>query len=87
MKHYILSVLVAFDQFINALTGGYPNETISYRASINAQLGGRWGCILCKFLEWIDPGHCDLTQPTKTDKLSRGATYLSEHNAPQDSIH
>lgn len=55
-------VAVANDQALNAaLVGrsGSEDETISSRAGKAAQSGRRWGCILCRMLDWFDPGHCD----------------------------
>ncbi len=77
--NYILSVLLALDQFINAVLGGYPTETISYRAAFAAQRGKRWGCVVCRVLEWVIPNHCDLQNTSKADRLSRGGVYDSEH--------
>ena len=54
-------VAVANDQALNAaLVGlsGSEDETISSRAGKAAQSGRRWGCILCRVLDWFDPGHC-----------------------------
>lgn len=54
-------VAVANDQALNAaLVGrsGSEDETISSRAGKAAQSGRRWGCILCRMLDWFDPGHC-----------------------------
>ena len=54
-------VAVANDQVLNAaLVGrsGSEDETISSRAGKAAQSGRRWGCILCRVLDWFDPGHC-----------------------------
>lgn len=54
-------VAVANDQSLNAaLVGrsGSEDETISSRAGKAAQSGRRWGCILCRMLDWFDPGHC-----------------------------
>lgn len=54
-------VAVANDQTLNAaLVGrsGSEDETISSRAGKAAQSGRRWGCILCRVLDWFDPGHC-----------------------------
>lgn len=54
-------VAVANDQVLNAaLVGksGSEDETISSRAGKAAQSGRRWGCILCRMLDWFDPGHC-----------------------------
>ena len=45
---------------IAALVGrsGSEDETVSSRAGKAAQSGRRWGCILCRMLDWFDPGHC-----------------------------
>lgn len=54
-------VAVANDQALNAaLVGrsGSEDETVSSRAGKAAQSGRRWGCILCRMLDWLDPGHC-----------------------------
>ena len=54
-------VAVANDQALNAaLVGraGSEDETVSSRAGKAAQSGRRWGCILCRMLDWFDPGHC-----------------------------
>ncbi len=54
-------VAVANDQALNAaLVGrsGSEDETVSSRAGKAAQRGRRWGCILCRMLDWFDPGHC-----------------------------
>lgn len=55
----VFRILVALDQLGNALLGGYPDETISSRAAKAARRGTRWGCILCRLLHLIDPGHCE----------------------------
>ena len=54
-------VAVANDQALNAaLVGrsGAEDETISSRAGKASVAGRRWGCILCRILDWFDPGHC-----------------------------
>jgi hypothetical protein len=58
---YVLSVLIALDQLVNALFGGYADETVSFRAATARKRGERWGCVLCKLLDWIDPNHCSKT--------------------------
>lgn len=52
-------MLIAIDQFSNAVMGGDPDETISSRAAKAAQRGKRWGCVLCRWLDRIDRGHCN----------------------------
>jgi hypothetical protein len=56
---YLLNWLILLDQAGNALAGGSPNETISERAAKARNAGKEWGCVLCRFLNWINPGHCD----------------------------
>ncbi|MBX3588809.1 MAG: hypothetical protein KF796_19425 [Ramlibacter sp.] len=49
---------ISVDQLANAALDGDEDETISSRAA-KAQLDGkRWGCVLCGWLDKIDPGHC-----------------------------
>jgi hypothetical protein len=59
MKSYLWNLLVGVDQLANAMAGGDPDETISSRAAKAARKGHRWGCVLCRVLDWLDPGHCD----------------------------
>jgi len=59
VKSYGRRVAVAIDQLFNALFGGDEDETISSRA-YKAQLDGkRWGCVLCRILNWLDKNHCE----------------------------
>lgn len=54
-------VAVANDQALNAALVGHSgseDETLSSCAGKAAQSGRRWGCILCRMLDWFDPGHC-----------------------------
>lgn len=58
IKQYIWKQLIAFDQSINALFNGDADETISSRAGKAMINGKRWGCVLCRVLDWFDKGHC-----------------------------
>lgn len=59
MKHWLLNVLIAVDQWGNAVTGGAPDETISSRAGRAQTKRGRWFArLLCWALDKLDPGHC-----------------------------
>ncbi|MCW5319622.1 hypothetical protein D5039_00030 [Verminephrobacter aporrectodeae subsp. tuberculatae] len=52
---------MANDQALNAaLVGraGSEDETVSSRAAKAAGRGRRWGCLVCRLLDRIDPGHC-----------------------------
>lgn len=59
IERYLLNWLILIDQAGNTLAGGSPNETISERAAKARNEGREWGCLLCKMLGWINPGHCD----------------------------
>lgn len=51
-------MIVAFDRVGNAALGGSDRETISSRANRARAGQRRWGCVLCKVLDWLSPGHC-----------------------------
>jgi hypothetical protein len=55
---------IAHDQLANAAANGDPDETISSRAN-RARVEGRlWGCRLCRWLDWLDPDHCEESSGT-----------------------
>lgn len=59
MKRWMLNILLAFDQFFNALFGGDPDETLSSRMGKSIRDGHCPLCDwVCRFLNWIDSGHC-----------------------------
>lgn len=58
MKAYLLRVLVAWDSFLNVVFLGTPDETISSRAALAWRAGRRWGCVLCRVLDWFQKDHC-----------------------------
>lgn len=69
---YWLNVLIGLDQFVNALAGGDPRETISSRSAKARAEGLRWGCIMCAFLGWVatklsgtPTDHCALSLESK----------------------
>jgi hypothetical protein len=68
---YVFNLLVALDQIINALFGGYPDETISLRAARACERGKRWGCITCATLDYISPDHCENTVVSKHVSILR----------------
>jgi hypothetical protein len=55
---YSSNILYAVDLLASALTGGDARETISSRAGKGAAEGKLGGRLLCRFLSWLDPGHC-----------------------------
>lgn len=67
MTVYFWNLLIAVDQLINTLLGGFPDETISSRAAKAHRDGAAWGCVLCKLLDAFDKDHC-----TKNIELDEG---------------
>ena len=53
-----LRIAVALDRAGNAAANGVETETLSSRANRARSEGRRWGCILCRWLDWLDPHHC-----------------------------
>ncbi|MGY6240529.1 hypothetical protein ACW910_24105 (plasmid) [Burkholderia ambifaria] len=56
---YLLNFAIWLDEGVNTIFGGSPNETVSERAAKARNAGRKWGCVLCRMLNWINPGHCD----------------------------
>lgn len=68
IKRYLLNVLIAIDQFFNALIGGDPDETISSRFGKRPDC---WFCrAICRFLSNIHYRHCVLVR--EDDEGSNG---------------
>jgi hypothetical protein len=69
MKRYLYNALIALDQFVNALTGGDPDMTLSGRMG-RAVAEGR--CKLCGLICWllglIDKDHCALAAKNEADE-------------------
>ncbi|MDE2470390.1 MAG: hypothetical protein KGL35_17005 [Bradyrhizobium sp.] len=58
-------IALGVDDLDNVALNGRLGQTISSRAAYARRAGRRWGCVLCRFLDGINPGHCDraLTAP------------------------
>ena len=54
---YVWNILIAIDQFFNAVLGGDPDETISSRAGKRRETQ-LWARCLCWFLNKLDTKHC-----------------------------
>lgn len=66
MKNYILNLLIALDQSVNTILGGYPDETISLRSARERDINNkRWACVLCRVLDWFVKDHCTNTRNAK----------------------
>lgn len=53
-----LKIAIAKDQAGNAAIGGNEDETLSSRAGRAMLRGEKWGCILCKLLDYVQKDHC-----------------------------
>ena len=53
-----LRIAVALDRVGNAAANGVETDTLSSRANRARAEGRRWGCILCRWLDWLDPHYC-----------------------------
>lgn len=69
MKRYLWNALVAFDQLINALTGGDPDMTLSGRMGRAVAEGRCKACgIVCWLLDKIDSNHCARANESEADE-------------------
>ena len=51
-------VATGIDQTGNASVGGSEDETLSSRAARAMDRGDKWGCVLCKLLDYVQKDHC-----------------------------
>jgi len=58
LRRWTFNTLVAGDKFLNAISGGDPDQTISLRVARAAQGGSRAAIVFCRVLDFFDPGHC-----------------------------
>lgn len=60
MKRYLFNVLVTFDCFMSAITGGLPGETLSGRAGSAFLQGSMHGYFWARVINFImrNPDHC-----------------------------
>jgi hypothetical protein len=78
-------VAVSFDMFVNVLTLGMLDMTISTRAGIAAAQGKIWGKLLSKFLNIFETDHCQKAlhaDLTRAENLIKVLTpYASSKNS------
>ena len=70
MRTYFINLLIALDQTLNSLIGGYPDETISIHAARDRNKGAKWGCVVCKLLDLFQKDHCDKTIESKRASIT-----------------
>ena len=71
MKQYLLNILIALDQLLNTLIGGWPDETMSSWAYRVHRDGKPWG-FLAPVIDAIffwQPSHC--AQSYLSEKLKK----------------
>ena len=81
---YIHRLLVGFDQFMNVVTDGDPDETISSRAARAAEKGKPWGVAMSRFLDVFQKDHgakaqagdLERAEAVANDELQSGAVKL-----------
>lgn len=67
--NYIINVLVAIDQFFNALLGGDPDMTLSGRFGRAIKENRCFLCKgICKILDLFDKGHCAQQDKNEQDE-------------------
>ena len=82
MKTYIIQVLLSVDQLAGVLfwKGHDADETISTRLGRKVRDGRElnwFQSLLYRFLEWVDPGHCE--QAIKHE-IWKAKEYLRKHD-------
>ncbi|MBA8881713.1 hypothetical protein [Phyllobacterium myrsinacearum] len=55
---YIYRVFIAIDRTVNTVLLGDLDQTISYRAATAWAEERKWGCYLCRILDFIHREHC-----------------------------
>jgi len=75
---YLKQVSIAVDQLLNALSGGYADETLSARAWRTEYAGKMWGRILRPVIDalfFFDPDHCRNSFLSEVDRLHFPPAY------------
>ena len=81
MKRYLLHLIIGFDQFVNTLIGGYPDETISARCWRHRNQFGwkqmRWFLdnILLRWDTFNGMSHCEWANWSEENKIHFSEFY------------
>ena len=69
MWGYIKNVLIGVDQLVNAVIGGWPDESLSSRSWREYVSGKRrWPKVLIDALLWFDKNHCQESYESAKDR-------------------
>lgn len=83
---YIHRSLVGLDQFMNVLTGGHPDETISSRSARAAEKGKKWGKAMSGFLNLFQRNHGpkaqagDTARAKEVEKLEKESGGINDRS-------
>lgn len=58
LYRYVDGLGVALDIMLCAILGGPKGTTISMWAELDREKKERWACVVCRWLNWIQPDHC-----------------------------
>jgi len=67
VKHWLLRIMIASNQMINALIGGDPQMSMSARAGFAREAGSHLGAFWCKVLDVPDIHHHNPKYPDDAD--------------------
>lgn len=70
MKKWLLQSLIAFDQLVNALLGGWADETLSSRTYRLSYKGLPWSLMraLIDLVFFWDPDHCRASYESEQER-------------------
>lgn len=79
IRTYLLNAVIALDQLLNVLLGGYPDETISSRAYRAEQEGKTLGVIFRPLIDLLlsyDPLHCYESYMSEVHRKQLPSSFL-----------
>ena len=87
-RGYFRQLLIAWDQFLNALIGGWADETISARCHRQGKISIKWRRIerVVDFLFlWLERDHCKLSYMNEQLRAHMPPEYRQENNHVEDN--
>lgn len=78
MRHWIVQVLIALDQLVNALCGGWADETLSAHAH---RAGWSWRRRAINALFFWQPDHCRAAYESEMERRQMAPEYRNNVRA------
>lgn len=76
MRRYLLNILIAFDQLVNTILTGYPDETLSARAyRLDIERNRKWPRVIIDGLFFWQNGHCEQAYIAELNRLHISEKY------------